>query len=192
MRKTLECLVRRENLHEEEAAKLLVALTDESLPNEMAGALLTALRIKGETAEEVRGFAAAMRRLARRPKIPDGVAAVDIVGTGGDGSGSLNLSTGAALLTAACGQPVVKHGNRAISSKCGSADVLEALGIELPADEFAAELLGYSPSEIAADTQVKGPEASRRRCLLPQAVPRKLSGCVGTHQRRRLTNPFHH
>ena len=95
----------------------------------MAGALLAALRAKGVTAAEVRGFAGAMRALARKPELPAGLDAIDIVGTGGDASGSLNLSTGAALLAAACGLPVVKHGNRSISSRSGSADLIEALGI---------------------------------------------------------------
>ncbi len=104
----------------------------------MAGALLAALRSKGVVADEVRGFAQAMRRLARRPAIPAGVRAIDIVGTGGDASGSLNISTGTALLAAACGVPVVKHGNRSVSSRCGSADVLEALGVAMPLDEGAA------------------------------------------------------
>ncbi|MDH5276075.1 MAG: anthranilate phosphoribosyltransferase, partial [Gammaproteobacteria bacterium] len=101
-------------------------------------ALLVTLRAKGETAAEVRGFATAMRTLARRFELPPGLAAADIVGTGGDSSGSLNLSTGSALVAAACGLPVVKHGNRSVSSKSGSADVLEALGLTLPADPASA------------------------------------------------------
>ena len=96
----------------------------------MAGALLAALRAKGVVAD---GAA----RLRRRPcgawragrRFPPDLRAIDIVGTGGDASGSFNISTGTALLTAACGVPVVKHGNRSISSRCGSADVLEALGL---------------------------------------------------------------
>ena len=104
----------------------------------MAGAVLAALRTKGVVADEVRGFARAMRGLARRPQIPTGIAAIDIVGTGGDASGSFNLSTGTALLVAACGVPVIKHGNRSISSQSGSADVLEQLGLRLPLDEVAA------------------------------------------------------
>jgi anthranilate phosphoribosyltransferase len=134
MNKTLDRILRGQHLAEDEAAELLLTLTDESLPPAVAGAVLAALRAKGETAEEVRGFAGAMRSVARRPAIPRGTTCADIVGTGGDDSGSLNLSTGSALLAAACGQAVVKHGNRAVSSRSGSADVLEALGFALPAD----------------------------------------------------------
>jgi anthranilate phosphoribosyltransferase len=104
----------------------------------MAGALLAAVRAKGVTPAEVRGFAAAMRSLARKPALPEAPDAIDIVGTGGDASGSLNLSTGAALLAAACGLPVVKHGNRSISSRSGSADLIEQLGLALPLDEHRA------------------------------------------------------
>ncbi|HUO81833.1 MAG TPA: anthranilate phosphoribosyltransferase [Gammaproteobacteria bacterium] len=131
---TLDRLLDGQDLGEDLAAELLVALTDPGLAPAMAGAVLAALRAKGETAAEVRGFARAMRKLARRPDVPGDLACVDTVGTGGDGSGSLNLSTGSALLAAACGVPVVKHGNRSISSRSGSADVLESLGLELPAD----------------------------------------------------------
>ena len=135
---TLEQLLARIDLCEADAAALMRALADESLPPAMAAALLVTLRAKGETAAEVRGFATAMRSLARRVELPPGLAAVDIVGTGGDCSGSLNLSTGAALVAAACGLPVVKHGNRSVSSQSGSADVLEALGLTLPTDPEAA------------------------------------------------------
>jgi anthranilate phosphoribosyltransferase len=138
---TLEQLLARRDLGEAEAGDLLRALTDENLAPPLAAALLVALRAKGETAAEVRGFATAMRGLARHFDLPAGLAAADIVGTGGDGSGSLNLSTGSALLAAACGLPVIKHGNRSVSSKSGSADVLEALGLALPADGAAARRL---------------------------------------------------
>ena len=140
-RQTLEQLLDGRDLSYTEAADLLNILTAPDLAPAMAGALLTALRAKGVTAEEVRGFAGAMRKLARKPALPlnqGGVDAIDIVGTGGDASGSLNLSTGAALLAAACGLPVIKHGNRGISSRCGSADLIEALGLTLPLDEVAA------------------------------------------------------
>jgi anthranilate phosphoribosyltransferase len=137
---TLNRLLAGEDLAEIEAADLMRLLTDEALPPAMSAALLISLRIKGETPDEVRGFATAMRELARPVALPGDLKAVDIVGTGGDGSGSVNISTGTALLAAACGLPVVKHGNRSVSSKSGSADVLEALGIPLPdgADVAAA------------------------------------------------------
>ena len=134
----LEKLLARVDLEEDEAGRLMVALTRDDLSPALAAALLVALRAKGETAAEVRGFARAMRGLARKPEIPAGTPTLDIVGTGGDGSGSLNLSTGASLLAAACGIPVVKHGNRSVSSRSGSADVLEALGMRLPADAAEA------------------------------------------------------
>ena len=138
LRALLDRLLDGENLEQPEAAELLMALTAHDLAPALAGALLAALRAKGVTANELRGFAGSMRALARRPQLPVLTDAVDIVGTGGDRSGSLNLSTGAALLAAACGLPVIKHGNRAISSRAGSADVLEALGLPLPLDEAAA------------------------------------------------------
>src|SRR5580658_6097813 len=137
-RHTLDHLVQGRDLSEAEAAALMRLLTTPTLDPAMAGALLAALRTKGVTADEVRGFAGAMRSLARKPDLPAGLDAIDIVGTGGDASGSLNLSTGAALLTAACGLPVIKHGNRSITSRSGSADLIEALGFTLPLDESRA------------------------------------------------------
>ncbi len=138
MREQLERLLSGGHLAEDEAAATLVALTDGALEPALGGALLAALRAKGETATELRGFARAMRELALRPAVPPGTPVADVVGTGGDGSGSLNLSTGAALLAAASGVRIVKHGNRSVSSRSGSADVLEALGYRLPAGPDAA------------------------------------------------------
>lgn len=138
LRDTLERLLGGNHLTEEEAADLLLALTDAATPPAMAGGLLVALRTKGVTANELRGFASCMRKLARRPVIPPGTPLVDMVGTGGDGSGSFNLSTGAALLVAAMGIRVAKHGTSSISSRSGSADVIRALGLVLPLDESAA------------------------------------------------------
>lgn len=138
MRQTLERLLDRNNLSEQEAAELLVALTDPTLPPAMGGAVLAALRAKGVTADEVRGFAKSMRKLARRPELPPGGPLVDMVGTGGDGSGSFNLSTGAALLVASMGIRVAKHGTSSVSSRSGSADVIRALGLSLPLDERAS------------------------------------------------------
>jgi anthranilate phosphoribosyltransferase len=137
-RHTLDTLVQGRDLAETEAAALLTLLTTPELAPAMAGALLAALRTKGVTAAEVRGFAGAMNALARKPALPAALDAIDIVGTGGDDSGSLNLSTGAALLAAACGLPVIKHGNRSISSRSGSADLIEHLGFTLPLDETQA------------------------------------------------------
>ena len=137
-RELLKQLLERRDLTQSEAEELLGHLTDAELPPAMAGAIIAALTTKGVVADEVRGFALSMRRLARRPEIPPDLRAIDIVGTGGDASGSLNISTGTALLTAACGVPVVKHGNRSVSSRCGSADVLEALGVGIPPDGAAA------------------------------------------------------
>ena len=113
-------------------------MAGEATQAQIAG-FLVALRAKGETADEIAGFAEAMREhvLPVRPKRDD---VVDVVGTGGDGGGTLNISTAAAIVTAAAGGAVAKHGNRAASSASGSADVLEALG-------FALE---QSPERIAA------------------------------------------
>ena len=138
VRKALTDLLAGTDLEEQQAHALLLALTDETLPPALAGALLAALGAKGVRAPELRGFASGMRALARRPNIRAGLPLVDIVGTGGDGSHSYNLSTGSALLAAACGAPVAKHGNRSVSSRSGSADVLEAIGLDLPLDEDAA------------------------------------------------------
>jgi anthranilate phosphoribosyltransferase len=134
----LEHLLQGRDLEEAGAALLLGELTAGGLAPAMAGALLAALRAKGVTPAEVRGFAGAMRALARKPALPPAADAIDIVGTGGDSSGSLNLSTGAALLTAASGLGVIKHGNRSITSRSGSADFVEQLGLTLPLDEQRA------------------------------------------------------
>lgn len=134
----LDRLLDGESLSESQASELMHKLAEGELPEALAGALLAGLRAKGETAEEIRGFAGAMRELALHPDIPDGPPTVDTVGTGGDGSGSLNLSTGTGLLAAACGARVVKHGNRSVSSRSGSADMLEKLGMPLPLHEKEA------------------------------------------------------
>jgi len=134
----LEQLLNGESLTEAQAGSLMRSLASGDMAPAFAGALLAALRAKGETADEIRGFATVMRELALHPAIPAGAPTVDTVGTGGDGSGTYNLSTGTGLLAAACGARVVKHGNRSVSSKSGSADMLEVLGMPLPLEEQAA------------------------------------------------------
>ncbi len=138
LRDLLDAVLERQDMTADQASALLVALTQPDVPPAQAGAFLAGLRVKGVTADELRGFALGMRSLAKRPAITDASNAVDIVGTGGDKSGSYNLSTGASILAAAAGLQVVKHGNRSVSSRAGSADVLEALGLKLPLDEQQA------------------------------------------------------
>jgi len=134
----LNRLLDGQDLTEAEAHGLMLRLAEGGMPAALAGAFLAGMRAKGETADEIRGFATAMRELAIHPDIPADGPTVDTVGTGGDGSGSLNLSTGTGLLAAAAGARVVKHGNRSVSSRSGSADMLECLGMPLPLDEQGA------------------------------------------------------
>ncbi len=107
----------------------------EATPAQLA-AFLMGLRMRGETVDELTGFALAMRERVVRVDAPEGT--IDVVGTGGDGSGTFNISTTAALVAAAAGVPVAKHGNRAITSRAGSADVLDALGIRIDHDAASA------------------------------------------------------
>nr|QKY15327.1 anthranilate phosphoribosyltransferase (TRPD) [Polytomella parva] len=128
MQQVIVKLIDHENLQEIEAEEALHGLLENFSP-EQAAAFLVLLRAKGETPEEISGLAKAMLRKAI---IVDNCRnVVDIVGTGGDGIGSVNISTGAAILAAAAGAKVAKHGNRSVSSLCGSADVLEKLGVAI-------------------------------------------------------------
>ncbi|MFP6777394.1 MAG: anthranilate phosphoribosyltransferase, partial [Alphaproteobacteria bacterium] len=108
-----------------------IMMAGEATPAQMGG-LLMALRVRGETVDEITGGAKAMRARAETIDAPEG--AIDTCGTGGDAKGTFNVSTGAAIVAAACGVPVAKHGNRALSSKSGSADVLTSLGVNIDAD----------------------------------------------------------
>lgn len=125
-------LFAREDLSAEDAAAVFdEILLDRAQPAQL-GAFLAALRTKGETAEEIAGFVRAMRRRGESVVLPPGaVGAIDTCGTGGDRSGTINVSTLAALIVAGAGGAVCKHGNRAASSRAGSADLLEALGVAL-------------------------------------------------------------
>ncbi len=138
MRAIVGKLLAGEILTGDEATDLVAYLTTPDLDPAVAAASLAALRIRGETAGEVRAFAEGLQDRAVRPEIEDVSRAVDVVGTGGDSSGSLNLSTGAALLAAASGAQVVKHGNRSVSSRSGSFDVLVSLGLDVPWDPSRA------------------------------------------------------
>jgi anthranilate phosphoribosyltransferase len=136
----LNRLVRGESLSEPEAARAMeLIMRDEATPIQIAG-FITALRVKGETVDEIAGMARTARELATPIQVEDAGSLLDTCGTGGDGSGSLNISTLAAIVAAACGARVAKHGNRASSSTCGSADVLEALGVNIGVDAGVMKL----------------------------------------------------
>lgn len=126
------------NLERAEARNVMSTIMDGLATPAQIGGLLTALRMKGETIEEIAGFAESMREKANRVTT-DRENLLDIVGTGGDGSGSFNISTASSIVVAAGGIRVAKHGNRSASSKCGSADVLEALGVNIHIDSQQAE-----------------------------------------------------
>jgi anthranilate phosphoribosyltransferase len=136
----LNRLARGESLKESEASRAMeLIMRDEATPSQIAG-FIVALRLKGETVDEIAGLARTMRSMATPIDVDDAGSLLDTCGTGGDGSGSFNISTLSAIVAAACGARVAKHGNRAASSTCGSADVLEALGvrIDLPPAGVAA------------------------------------------------------
>jgi anthranilate phosphoribosyltransferase len=120
----------------ESAAAFDVMMSGNATPSQM-GAFLMALRLRGETVEEITGAARTMRAKALPIEAPPG--AIDTVGTGGDNAGTFNISTGAAVIIAGCGVTVAKHGNRNFSSKSGSADILSALGVNLDAEVGAVQ-----------------------------------------------------
>jgi anthranilate phosphoribosyltransferase len=133
----LEAVIAGRELGREGARGLMAAVMAGSVPPARLGGLLAALRARGETVEEITGFAEAMRAGAVPVRCRrDGL--VDTCGTGGDGSGTFNISTATALVAAGMGIPVAKHGNRAVSSRSGSADVLEAMGVNVDLDAARA------------------------------------------------------
>lgn len=145
IREAVAKLVEGTSLDAIEAAQVMAEImTGEATPSQI-GAFITALRMKGETVAEITGMAATMRAHAVAVKTPGPV--VDTCGTGGDGAGTFNISTGAAIVAAAAGVTVAKHGNRAMSSRCGSADVLEAAGVNI-------ELDGEGVSQCLAQTGI--------------------------------------
>lgn len=133
---SIKRLVDGQNLSRQEMHQLFSVVMDGGASDVQKSALLVALRMKGETAEEITGAAQAMRERVT-PLDVDRETLVDTCGTGGDGRGTFNISTLAAIVAAAAGATVAKHGNRAVSSACGSADLLSALGVEIDLDAAA-------------------------------------------------------
>jgi len=142
IKESINLLVQGIHLSEEEMAECMKEIMEGKATEAQMGAFLTALRIKGETVEEITGAARIMREKVTAIEGPKGV--LDTCGTGGDMSHTFNISTAAAIIVAACGIPVAKHGNRSVSSRSGSADVLEALGvkIDLPPERVQKCLFG--------------------------------------------------
>jgi anthranilate phosphoribosyltransferase len=129
LREVLRKAAAGETLTEGEAERALETIMEGTAPPAATAALLTAMRVRGESVSEIVGFARAMRHFAARVQAPEGV--VDTCGTGGDAKGTINISTAAAFVARGAGVVVAKHGNRAATSRAGSADVLEALGAEI-------------------------------------------------------------
>ncbi|MEO6206707.1 MAG: anthranilate phosphoribosyltransferase [Candidatus Limnocylindrales bacterium] len=136
VREALTSIVEGGTLTLDEARLAMGQVMDGDATAAQLAALLMGLRMRGETVDELAGFATAMRERVVRVAAPEGT--VDVVGTGGDGSQTFNISTASALVVAAAGVPVAKHGNRAITSRAGSADVLDALGIRIDHDAASA------------------------------------------------------
>ena len=145
MREILTKLCARQDLTGDEAKESMAAIMDGQMTPAQVAAFLIALKMKGETAEEIYGCASAMRERVIQVKTAGSGELTDTCGTGGDGRGTFNISTAAALIAAGAGLKVAKHGNRSISSKCGSADVLEALGVKL---DLTAAHLGACLDEV--------------------------------------------
>lgn len=165
----LQRLAERRDLSGAEAATAVDQMVDGEVGDAQAAAFLMALRVKGETSEEIAGLAEALYRRALLVETADPSQLVDIVGTGGDGLGTFNVSTTAAFVAAGAGVRVAKHGNRAASSRCGSADVLEALGVrvDLGAADVAAciEEVGLGFMLAALHHPASGRVAGVRKAL---------------------------
>lgn len=143
-RENLNKIIRKEDLSESEMAQMITDIFSGNITDAQIGAFMAALSTKGETFEELAGAAQAMRRKAQRVQVSASTV-VDTCGTGGDGGGTFNISTTTAFVVAGCGVSVAKHGNRSISSRCGSADLLEALGVRI---DLEPELVEEAVSEI--------------------------------------------
>ena len=133
VKEVLNKLVEKQNLSFEETRDLFTQIMDGKLTDVQIAGILVALRSKGETANEIAGATSVMREKSLKVPLSEEIKEriVDTCGTGGDLKGTFNISTTVALVVAACGVPVAKHGNRSVSSKCGSADILEAFGVKI-------------------------------------------------------------
>ncbi len=140
----LKKIIERKDLGESEMSEVIMEIFSGEVADTEIAAMMAALATKGETFEELAGAAKAMRRKAKRIQV-SAPAVVDTCGTGGDGAKTFNISTTNAFVVAGCGVTVAKHGNRSISSKCGSADLLEALGVKL---DVAPEIVEEAVAEI--------------------------------------------
>lgn len=129
IREAIDIVVSGHSLNREQATEVMQEIMEGEATPAQLGAFLTGLRLKGESTEEIAGMAAVMRDKALRVNAEGPL--LDVVGTGGDGKNTFNISTASAFVAAACGVKVAKHGNRAASSSCGAADVLEALGVKI-------------------------------------------------------------
>ncbi len=139
IREAIRRVVAGEYLTKEEAAAAMDDIMRGEAEDPQIAALVTGLAMRGETEEEIAGFAESMRRHARRVELPDGETVVDVVGTGGGGPATFNISTATTFVVAGAGVKVAKHGNRAITSQCGAADVLERLGVRIELEPEAVQ-----------------------------------------------------
>jgi len=140
-REYLKMIIAGVELNEEQMTEMITAVLSGDITDAQIGAMMAALATRGETYAELAGAAKAMRRKAQRIQ-PPGAIVVDTCGTGGDGAQTFNISTTTAFVVAGCGVIVAKHGNRSVSSQCGSADLLEALGVKIDtAPEIVEEAL---------------------------------------------------
>ena len=151
-------------LSEEEAREAFLCIMQGGVSEIQLAAFLVALKARGETADEIAGAVKAMKSLMVAVEAPEG--AVDIVGTGGDAKGTFNISTATAFVLAGAGVPVAKHGNRAVSSKSGAADVLEKLGVNI----------NVAPERLAACFKRAASPFSGRPRIIPPCAMRQPSG----------------
>jgi anthranilate phosphoribosyltransferase len=199
LKPTIAQLAAGQTLTEAEAeAAFGIIMSGEATPAQIAG-LLMAMRVRGETVAELTGAVRAMRARMTTVAAPPG--AIDVCGTGGDGAGTLNVSTAVTFVVAACGIPVAKHGNRALSSRAGGADVLTALGVEIdvPLDRLPVilEQVGcvflFAPRHHAALRHAAGPRVELGTRTIfnllgplanPALVRRQLTGVFAPHWAR--------